>query len=150
MNTPPTALQNAPTRKILLVEDSFHDADLTMHAVKKCGIINPTQHVLDGAEGLALLHADPDAFGLAIVDLKMPGMDGFDFLARVRADERLHALPTILATTSVLEVDRIRAQHLGVSRYVVKSLDLADYVEALCAAITPFRDALADGRTIQT
>lgn len=128
--------------KILLVEDSHHDAALTMHAIRRCGLDNPTIHVLDGDAGLALLRADA-GIGLAIIDLKMPGMDGFDFLARVRGQEHLAGLPTILATCSVVEADRIRAQHLGVSRYVIKAIDLVEYVDALCAAITPFRDALA-------
>lgn len=116
-------------KTILLVEDSAHDAALTMHAIKRCGITNAAIHVADGSEGLALLRSDP-AIGLAIVDLKMPGMDGFDFLAHMGADSRLRTLPTILTTCSVLEADRVRALQLGAARYVVKSLDLKEYVEA--------------------
>lgn len=146
----PTELPQETTGKtILLVEDSAHDAALTMYALKRCGIANAAIHVVDGNQGLALLRADP-TIGLAIIDLKMPGMDGFDFLAQLGADMRLRTLPTILTTCSVLEADRVRALQLGVSRFVVKSLDLKEYVEALCTALTALRGALADADPVQT
>ena len=55
----------------------------------------------DGAEGLRILR-DDDSIGLVLLDLTMPGMDGWDFLQEQRADSRLATIPTIILSGSTL------------------------------------------------
>ena len=60
----------------------------------------------DGAEALAHLHAQP--FDLVLLDLEMPGMDGFAVLQAIQADERLRGTPVVVVTgrEDVMAIDR--------------------------------------------
>jgi CheY-like chemotaxis protein len=59
----------------------------------------------DGAEGLQQLRADP-AIDLVLLDLVMPELDGWEFLRRQQADQRLAGIPVVVITGSTLPPDR--------------------------------------------
>lgn len=69
----------------------------------------------------ALERARTRAYGLFLVDVEMPGMDGFEFIARIRSDPLLHATPAILVTSRNAERDRRRGEQVGATAYIVKS-----------------------------
>lgn len=128
-------------KKILLVEDSQHDAEFTLHALDYCGIRNPVEHADDGASGLWHLSTD-ESIGIVLLDLKLRVVDGFELLKIMRADPRFASMPVIIVSTSILPADRTRTELLGASGYVVKDYDLRQFSDSICAALAPFQNLL--------
>lgn len=127
-------------RKILLVEDSLNDAEMTMAALQENNVINDVVHVRDGAEALDYLYCRGDFAGEAnghpafvLLDLKMPKVDGLEVLRQMKADERLRLIPVIMLTSSREEGDMIKSYKLGVNSYVVKPVGFGEFVEAVRA-----------------
>jgi two-component system chemotaxis sensor kinase CheA len=72
-----------------------------------------------GEEGLE--KARKSAYALFLVDVEMPGMDGFAFIEQVRADPLLRGIPSILVTSRAAPEDRERGRKVGAQAYIVKS-----------------------------
>ena len=124
---------------ILLVEDNDDDVQLTMRALKQHNITNEVVVARDGAEALDWLfgtgaHEDRDLSELptvVLLDLKLPKVDGFEVLKRVRADERTKFLPVVILTSSKEEKDRLNGYELGANSYVQKPVDFSQFSEAV-------------------
>jgi CheY-like chemotaxis protein len=129
------------TKKILLIDDLANDVQLTLYALKACGIESSVVEEFDGAEGLLRLADDPD-ISLVLLDLKLPKVNGFEFLKIVRSNPRFVGLPIVIVSNSNVPSDRTRAEVLGSSGYVVKDLDLQQFKSSLCLALEPFRNLL--------
>ena len=81
-------------------------------------------------------YADREKYPLPdviLLDLKMPGFDGYDFLHWLRTSSPDHQrlLPVIVMSTSALEKDVTRAYELGVSAYITKPVDFKAFKECL-------------------
>jgi CheY-like chemotaxis protein len=89
----------------------------------------------DGREALALLGDPGRTFDVVLLDLRMPGMSGVDFLREVRRDPRLAQLPIVVTTMEPEESELLReARRLGVAAVVKKPWhphQLRDLVEAI-------------------
>jgi len=84
----------------------------------------------DGEEGLTKATREmPD---LILLDIKMPGLNGFQVLERLKIDKSTSHIPVVMLTTSVLRQDRNKAFDLGVVDYVVKSLEGFALGERIC------------------
>jgi two-component system chemotaxis sensor kinase CheA len=59
-------------------------------------------------------------YGVFVVDVEMPGMDGFEFVTRTRADSALREVPAILVTSRATDDDRRRGREAGAHAYIVK------------------------------
>ncbi len=80
----------------------------------------------------ALDKARARRYGLFVVDVEMPGMDGFEFVRVTRADARLGAVPAILVTSRGAPEDRRRGIEAGASAYIVKGeFDQGKLLEAI-------------------
>jgi len=135
----PPALSGRPVR-ILLVEDNSGDVRLTSEIMREREGRFDVTVVGDGAEALALLrregdHAAAPRPDLILLDLRLPKMDGFEFLARVKADELHRRIPVVVLTSSGAETDVSRAYELGAAAYVAKPLDLMDFIDAVMALV---------------
>jgi twitching motility two-component system response regulator PilG len=74
----------------------------------------------DGIEGLSRAREQkPD---LIISDIRMPGMDGFEFCAAVRADRALHAVPFVMLTSLTDEMSRRKGKLVGASAFLTKPI----------------------------
>ena len=84
----------------------------------------------NGVDALAGLRASlPD---LVLLDISLPGMDGNEILTRIRADERLRALPVIALTAHAMAGDREKYLSAGFNDYVTKPIvDEAILIEAI-------------------
>ena len=124
---------------ILLVEDNPDDVTLTMRALTKSNVLNEIILARDGVEALDYLfgtgqHAGRDTSvkpQVILLDLKMPRMDGLEFLRRIRADERTRTLPVVILTTSSEDRDMIESYKLGANSYVRKPVDFNQFAEAV-------------------
>lgn len=129
-------------QKILLIEDSALDAELTIHALDYCGFKNTVIHAFDG--GVALWHLAVDSdIAVILLDLKLRVVGGFEFLTMFRADPKNSGIPVVILSGSVHLDDRERAAQLGTSDYVVKDPDPQRFRDALCRALTPLQNQLA-------
>jgi len=125
-------------RTILLVEDNPDDIELTLRALKQYNIRNEITVVRDGAEALDYFfatgaYADRDTSDMptvVILDLKLPKVDGFEVLQRMRADERTKLVPVVILTSSKEEKDMVNGYKLGANSYVQKPVDFTQFVEA--------------------
>ena len=125
-------------RTILLAEDSPHDAEMAIDALRDAHLANPIVHVEDGVEALDYLlrrgrFADrPDEEpAVLLLDIKMPRMDGLEVLQRLRSSEQYRRLPVVILSSSREESDLARSWDLGVNAYVVKPVDVDQFFGAV-------------------
>ena len=111
----------------LLVEDNEDDAFFMQRAVQEAGLKNPLCIATNGEEAIDYLRgkdrfADREKFPLPdmiFLDLKMPGVDGFQVLSWIRQQSGLET-PVAILTSSPEELDYRRARELGASCYLLK------------------------------
>ena len=122
---------------ILLVEDNPDDEVLTIRALKKHHLANDVTVAHDGAEALdLLLHsggAGPTGYGLILLDLKLPKVDGLEVLREIRSDERTKFIPVVMLTSSEEQEDVVASYHFGANAYVRKPVKFADFADAVSA-----------------
>jgi CheY-like chemotaxis protein len=124
--------------RILLVEDSPRDAEMTIEALSEYNIANDLVHVKDGAEALDFIFGrgayatrpmEPPA--VVLLDLKMPKVGGMEVLRQMKNDPVLKTIPVVVMTSSHEERDLISSYELGVNAYVVKPVKFPEFVEAV-------------------
>lgn len=120
-------------RPILLVEDNPSDIKLTQRAFAKTNVANELVVAEDGQAALDYLFSDADRELPAVVllDLKLPRVEGLEFLRRIRADKRTRLLPVVVLTTSKEERDVIESYSLGANSYVRKPVSFAEFSAAV-------------------
>ncbi|TWJ18803.1 response regulator [Geobacter argillaceus] len=112
---------------ILLVEDHPDDEFLTLHAFRKHDITNVSV-MREVKQAFDLLLGEGDGQGarfpdLIILDLRLPKIDGFEFLETIRSDQRTQQIPVVILSSSRQEKDLERCQQLGVEAFITKPLD---------------------------
>ena len=125
--------------EILLVEDSPHDVELTLHALRRSNVTNHIEVARDGAEALEFIfatgaHADRDINNgpkVILLDLKLPKVDGLEVLRRIKSDQRTKNLPVVVLTSSRESRDVADAYALGVNSYIVKPVDFEQFADAV-------------------
>jgi two-component system, chemotaxis family, sensor kinase CheA len=105
-----------PKLPVLVVDDSLTTRMLEQSILESAGY---EVDLATSAEE-ALVRARERGYGLFLVDVEMPGMDGFEFVAKTRADPLLRDTPAILVTSRGSPIDRRRGQDAGASAYIVK------------------------------
>ncbi|HWH69788.1 MAG TPA: response regulator [Candidatus Sulfotelmatobacter sp.] len=126
---------------ILLVEDEEHDIFCLQQATEKAGPAHTLNAAHDGAEAVCYLQgqgqfADRQQYSLPniiLTDLKMPGMDGFEFLQCLREHPDYQIIPVVVYSSSALEADVRKAYRLGANSYMVKPSSIFELVELLRA-----------------
>jgi CheY-like chemotaxis protein len=119
---------------ILLVEDDPGDIHLALAVFRALRMEQRCLVVNDGGEAIDFLklrgrfaQRPPGLPRLILLDLKMPRVNGFDFLQLIKSDQQLKLVPVVALTSSREEQDVERAYDLGVNGYVVKGIDFSDY-----------------------
>jgi two-component system chemotaxis sensor kinase CheA len=103
-------------RPILVIDDSLTTRMLEQSILEAAGY--QVELAVSAEDGLIKAH--DHRYSLFIVDVEMPGMDGFGFVAQTRADPQLRDIPAILVTSRDAVDDRLRGQQVGASAYVIK------------------------------
>ena len=112
-STAPTASTRRP---ILVIDDSLTTRMLEQSILESAGY--EVELAVSAEEGIE--KAQRARYGVFIVDVEMPGMDGFEFVSRTRADPVLREVPAILVTSRASEDDRRRGGDAGAVAYIVK------------------------------
>jgi chemosensory pili system protein ChpA (sensor histidine kinase/response regulator) len=125
---------------VLVVDDSLSMRHVLSNVVRKAGW-NPIQ-ARDGVEALEVLHAAAHPPDLILLDIEMPRMDGYEFLATVRGQRGDTNLPIVMLTSRGGDKHREKAMSLGASGYVVKPFQedaLIQTMSGLMGAAQPTR-----------
>lgn len=115
-------------QKILIVDDDMHIAELVSLYVEKEGF--ETKEVHDGREAIQMVSAfQPD---LILLDLMLPGMDGYQVCAEIRKTSRV---PVIMLTAKGETFDKVLGLELGADDYIVKPFDPKELVARVKAVL---------------
>lgn len=125
-------------KRILLVEDSLNDIELILTSLAENNLGNEVVVVRDGEEALDYLYRR-GVFRLrregnpvvVMLDLKLPKVDGFEVLGRLKSDPILRVVPVVVLTSSREERDLSRCYELGTNAYVVKPIDFHEFVDVI-------------------
>jgi CheY-like chemotaxis protein len=124
---------------ILLVEDDPAHAEIVRRNLEEFRVANRIVHVEDGQAALDYLFrqaafADPPSSprpSLILLDLRLPKVDGLEVLRRIKEDEDLKKIPTVVLTTSAVESDIVNAYSHGVGSYLVKPVDFEKFTKLM-------------------
>ncbi len=121
-----------PASPTILVADDEDDVrELVSYRLRRSGY--GVVEAVDGEQALELARdRRPD---LAVLDVMMPKLDGFELTRRLRAEETLKTLPIILLTASVQEADMSRAFEAGADDYLRKPFNPDELVARVEAAL---------------
>ena len=125
-------------KRILLVEDSLNDIELILTSLAENNLGNEVVVVRDGEEALDYIYRR-GVFRLrregnpvvVMLDLKLPKVDGFEVLGRLKSDPNLRMIPVVVLTSSREERDLSRCYELGTNAYVVKPIDFHEFVDVI-------------------
>lgn len=124
---------------ILLVEDNRMDIELTLDAFHEARLTNTIHVARTGQEALDYLFgrdlfADREAYPfprLVLLDLKLPGIDGFEVLRQVKTTPVLKRLPVVILTSSKEEGDRALSYDIGANSYLVKPVSFEGFLSVV-------------------
>lgn len=127
--------------EILLIEDSIHDAELTIRTLRKDKVAQRILHLKDGALALDYLFGTGQYEGrdlenkprLILLDLKMPKVSGLEVLEKIAGDSNTNKIPVVVLTSSKEHPDVERAYLLGANSYIVKPVDFESFSKAVSA-----------------
>jgi two-component system chemotaxis sensor kinase CheA len=108
--------EHVPRAPILVIDDSLTSRMLEQSILESAGY--QVELATSAEEGLG--KAKEKHYALFVVDVEMPGMDGFEFVARTRADSILRETPAILVTSRGSSEDRQHGERAGARGYIVK------------------------------
>jgi CheY-like chemotaxis protein len=125
-------------KRILLAEDNPNDVELTLMALAEHNLANEVIVTRDGEEALDYLYrrgqyamyqnGNPV---VALLDIKMPKVDGLEVLRQIKTDPALQTIPVVILTSSREDKDLVESYKLGVNAYVVKPVDFHEFVDAI-------------------
>ena len=107
-------------KTVLVADDKATSRELVRTVLEKCGY--KVAEASDGVEALrSARELRPD---LIILDLHMPGLDGFGVIEEIRRDLELAATPVMALTASAMQGDRERALSVGFTAYIAKPIHI--------------------------
>jgi CheY-like chemotaxis protein len=124
---------------ILLVEDNRMDVELTLDAFKEARLGNTIHVASNGQEALDYLFGKEE-YGdrvkypmpnLVLLDLKLPGIDGFEVLKQLKSTPVLKRLPVVILTSSKEEGDRALSYDIGANSYLVKPISFDGFLDVV-------------------
>lgn len=105
--------------KILAVDDDFINLKLLHSMIKSYPQVSSILEAKNGLDGITLLNENPDT-NLILLDIKMPVMNGLDFLVNIQSQPKLKHIPVIVLTTD--ETKRIEALDRGAYDFLTKPI----------------------------
>lgn len=125
--------------RVALVDDNPMDRDLATEAFEEACPACVLEVYPSGRAVLAHLQSTAPLPDVVLLDLNMPGLNGFEVLSALKADARLQMIPVVMLTTSGHPDDIAQAYTLHASSYVVKAPSFAAFVGQVEAFIGYWR-----------
>lgn len=117
---------------ILLVEDNPDDEELCLLSLHDAKLENEIHVVRDGTEACEYLFSGERPLPvLVMLDLKLPKIDGFEVLRRIRETESTRLLPVVILTSSDVDEDILSSYRLGANSYVRKPVEFSEFTAAV-------------------
>jgi DNA-binding response OmpR family regulator len=114
-------------KKVLIIDDEKLLVKSTILALRCFDF--EADGAFDGPEGLAKAHEDiPD---IILLDIMMPGMDGWEVLKKIKATEKMNAIPVIIFTAREYSNGYSLALEQGAADYIAKPFELDELVQML-------------------
>ncbi|HEY2924865.1 MAG TPA: response regulator [Candidatus Eisenbacteria bacterium] len=110
--------------KVLIVEDDPDSLELMTYLFRAFG----HEALGAGSGDMALRVAASASPDLILCDLRLPGMDGYQLLTRLKADPALQSIPVVAVTAYAMPGDRERVMSAGFDGYVSKPIDPENFV----------------------
>lgn len=123
-------MEKSPAERLILVlEDNPDHTRLIKDALNEKSFQHQIVAIADGTQAMDFLHrrgeyVDAPRPDLILLDLNLPGKDGRELLAEIKADPRLRRIPIVVLTLSAAEEDIFKSYALQGNCYVIKSSDL--------------------------
>lgn len=114
-------------RRILIVDDDARNVFALASALEGHGI--QVAYADNGAAGLRMLQQEDQGVDLVLMDVMMPGMDGYTAMREIRKLPGFHDLPVIALTAKAMPGDRENSLAAGASDYVTKPVDVDDLLD---------------------
>ena len=122
-------MEDQPVRRIIYIEDDLEMIDLVTLILNRKGFQVKGAH--GGRNGLDLIYQEPP--DLILLDLMMPGLDGWDVFHQLKNDEHTRDIPVIIITAKAQDIDRVLGLHIAhVDDYICKPFrpqELLDSIE---------------------
>ena len=127
---------NPKSVDILLIEDNPDHVELIIKALRDNNVLNEVHVVTSGEAAMDVLsqrgaYVNAARPGLILLDIKLPAMDGMEFLRRIKADPKLKPIPVVVLTTSAGEKEIVESYGCGANSYIVKPVDFEEFVKAI-------------------
>lgn len=116
------------TKKILIIDDDSRNI-FALNAVLKAKKFNCLS-ATSAADGFEILANDSE-IGVVLMDMMMPDMDGYQAIAKMKADEDLKSIPIIAVTAQAMVGDRERCLKAGASGYISKPVNVDELLSQL-------------------
>jgi two-component system, response regulator len=122
-----------PVKRILLVDDTPLDIELTCLALAEEGFVQSVEVAVGGQAALDYLRRLTAAQlpELLLLDLKMPGVDGLVVLRQIRSTPQWQTLRVVMLTTSAEPRDRAACLQGGADAFVHKSTQLKEFIQSM-------------------
>ena len=123
--------------RVLIVDDNATNRKILSHQIGSWGMTHAEAD--SGPAAIELLRAaaaDGAAYDLAILDLLMPDMDGFELARTIKSDPAIAATQLILLTSSGIRGDGARAQAAGVAAYLTKPVRQSQLFDCLTTVVS--------------
>jgi len=108
---------------ILVIDDDPTNLKLAVVVLTHAGFY--VDQAVDAESALKMIHEEPPA--LILVDIRLPGMDGLEFVRRVKADPKTRRIPLVMLTGHAGQEIRIKAQEAGCDHYIPKPIDTREF-----------------------
>ncbi|MGA7485798.1 MAG: response regulator [Xanthobacteraceae bacterium] len=118
---------------VVVAEDEPHLVEALTFLMRRAGFA--VNVATDGPSAIDLVRrVHPD---LVLLDIMLPGCDGFEVLARLRADPATRNIRVVVLTAKGREQDNRRARELGADDYITKPFDNSDVVARVSSLLAP-------------
>jgi PAS domain S-box-containing protein len=125
----PPSIDSLKDLRVLIVDDSKTVQNVIANHAQSWGM--NTHAVASATEALATLRANRDKFDLAIIDLLMPGMDGFELAREIKADPTITKLPLVMLTSFREQGNSSAAKAIGIKSFLTKPIRRSQMFEAV-------------------
>lgn len=119
--------------KVLYIDDEPDNIDLLSRRLTRRGF--EVMGAMNAAEGIALAAQwKPD---LILMDIRMPGLDGYEATTRLKADPATRSIPVIVLTADAARADEERARAVGADDYATKPVELPTLLDKIQKLLPP-------------